>query len=221
MNSIHMLLMTTLLSASAASAAEETEAPPTEPPQVRRNVVGMSITALQSGALSLEGERVVSPRVSVGLGLRLGLSRWDFLSESSEGPVFGGDTERTHTYLGVDPRVRFFLTGAAPEGLWLSPRLELARRWTNSDGDDPLWTNESKERGWSVGGSAQVGYSVIVGRGLAIQGGVGVEAAYESSRQTYRSTPPLGSGVPVDEGEYRSSAWHVGHRMDVSVGWAF
>ncbi|MCP3136585.1 hypothetical protein [Pyxidicoccus xibeiensis] len=219
MNHLHTSLLTAALLFTSASAAEEYGPPPVEPPRAHRTLLGMSITALQYGELSLEGERVVSPRVSVALGLRAGLSS---LSVRASSEFAGGDNDQLRTMLGVAPAARFFLTGSAPEGLWLSPRLEATREWVDyKASEEGAWNFESTESAWSFGGAALVGYTTIVGRGLAIQGGVGLAAVHERNRRTLLTLPSRGTEGASSEVETRNRSWSVGPRMDVSVGWAF
>jgi hypothetical protein len=125
--------------------------------------------------------------------------------------------------LGVGPYARFFLTGTAPEGLWLSPRVEVARWWTNSHSFDAQgWENVMEDRRWSIGGVAMLGYSAIVGRGLSLQVGVGAEARHERGELVGRySLPLVEGGVSESEQRTRSRAWHVRERIEASVGWAF
>src|SRR5690349_3751609 len=71
MKHIHALLMTVLLSTSVTAAADELSAPL---PQERRTVLGISVLPfISSSTLEVGGERVLSPRLSVGLNMRAGL----------------------------------------------------------------------------------------------------------------------------------------------------
>ncbi len=219
MKQLHTLLMTVLLSA-AASAAEPGPVPAgTEAP---RTILGVAFTPAQWGALTLEGERVVGPRLTVGLGLRAGIARSGGRREYEEQPGPNVEGDQAVYLLGAGPQARFFLTGTAPEGLWLSPRLEVARAWASYENrNDGGWDASTEHRQWSLGGTALLGYSTIVGRGLAIQAGVGVEARYESNRYTDHHLPPTDSGFVAFESRSRIRSWSVNERLALSLGWAF
>lgn len=218
MKHIHLVLMTVLLSASASAKGE-----PAPTAEADRNILGVSLTLNQWGLVGLQGERVVGPRLAVGLGLRGGVQRTDGHFQLLE-PVRRGAEQETSSYmLGVGPYARFFLTGTAPEGLWLSPRVELAHWWTNWHSfDSHGWDNVMEDRRWSIGGVAMLGYSAIVGRGLSLQVGVGAEARHERAESVGRNSLPLLDGsVSEREERSRSRAWHVRERIEASVGWAF
>lgn len=221
MKHIHTLLMTAVLSTSASAVAADAS-PPAEP-EARRTILGISVMPLFLGnrVLELEGERVVSPRLSVGLGLRTGIlhskSESDFVSG------LGGiaeDSEQSSYLLRAEPMARVFLTGTAPEGMWLSPRLGVARQWGKSRFGEEASSSTSNTRAWSVSGAALLGYSTIVGRGLAIQFGAGLEAEYR--RQTLKvDMPVLGAEGEFVELESGSRGLSLHERLELSVGWAF
>jgi hypothetical protein len=221
MKHIHTLLMTVLLSASASAA--ETEAPPPAP-ESRRTILGILFNPSQLGVLALQGERVVSPRVSVGLGVRAGILRAGGETRYSTPSGTDMESERSSYLVGVGPQARFFLTGTAPQGLWLSPQLDVTRSWGRfySRGS-PLaeWESETKTRGWSIGGTALLGYSTVVGKGLAVQIGAGVETRYERTRNADQHNPPSDSGLFWSDSMRRSRSWYVSERVALSLGWAF
>lgn len=220
MKPIHMLCLT-LLSSAVAHAQELSASPSVSP--ARKTVLGVSITPDELGVVTLEGERVVSPRVSVGLGLRTGFRE----QKGWSGYVLPGlqsDESRTsHFILGVGPRARFFLVGDAPEGLWLSPGLEVTRGWRRYVYEGQASINDSEERTWSFGATAMLGYTAILGRGLAVQAGVGAEARHDSSRYSNSAVarPGYEGQVPVGELSGKGHSWVLDERLALSLGWAF
>jgi hypothetical protein len=219
MKHIHTLLMTGLLSMSASAAT--TDASPPSEPEARQTILGISVLRLLgNGLLEVSGERVVSPRLSVGLGLRAGISHSEYRSEVVGNPGINGASDQREYLLGAEPMARIFLTGTAPEGLWVSPRLGVSHQWLKSGGEGELAFGPSDFRSWNVGGAALLGYSTIVGRGLAIQFGVGLEGRYASNTQKTRAQQMGADGVVVEQ-VTRTNSWFVGERVDLSVGWAF
>ncbi|MCY1017697.1 hypothetical protein [Pyxidicoccus sp. MSG2] len=219
MKHIHALLMTVLLSMSASAAT--TDAPPPSEPRARQTILGISVLPLLGNdLLEVSGERVVGPRLSVGLALQAGITRQEYRSEVLGNPGIDGASDQREYLLGAEPMARIFLTGTAPEGLWVSPRLGVSHRWFNSSGEGELAFGSSDFRRWEVGGAALLGYSTIVGRGLAIQFGAGLEGRYATNTQKMRAVE-LGTDGVVSEQAIRTHSWFVGERVDLSVGWAF
>ncbi|WP_141333225.1 hypothetical protein [Myxococcus sp. AB025B] len=212
MSSLCLVLLSSAVAHANPSSTVSTEAVP------RKTVVGLAVNPTDWGQLVLEGERVVGPRVSVGLGLHVGVH----VSNGSR------DLERTEQrletrdslfQLGVVPRARFFLSGTAPEGLWVSPQLEVIHQWREYEQfvvEDE--GNESSIRSLQLGGAALVGYTAILGQGLAVQAGVGVGARHSSDRYESRQ-PVLPSGEVNTSTKGRS--WTFDERLQVSLGWAF
>ncbi|MFP2909727.1 hypothetical protein ACLESD_32710 [Pyxidicoccus sp. 3LFB2] len=220
MNHIHTLLMTSLLSTSALAA--DSAEPVVPVPETHRTILGVSAMPLLLGdrVLQVEGERVMGPRLSVGLGLRMGLSHGETQIDVPEDSGFTGRSGQSGFLLGVEPMARVFLTGTAPEGLWVSPRLGFTHFRSESQSEMVPSGNAFERRSWTVSGAALLGYSAIVGRGLAVQFGAGLEA--RSARSTTKSRlPVLGTGGEIVESESSDRAWSVGERLDLSVGWAF
>ncbi|WP_164001149.1 hypothetical protein [Pyxidicoccus caerfyrddinensis] len=219
MKHIHTLLMTVLLSMSASAAT--TDASPPSEPEARQTILGISVLRLLgNGLLEVSGERVVGPRLSVGLGLRAGLSHSEYRSEVVGNPGINGASDQRGYLLGAEPLARIFLTGTAPEGLWVSPRLGVSHQWHKSGGEGTLAFGPSDFRSWNVGGAALLGYSTIVGRGLAIQFGAGLDARYASDILKSSASGPNSDGVVLHQ-DTRTHSWSVGERVDLSVGWAF
>jgi hypothetical protein len=214
MKHIHVVLMTVLLSASASAAEGE--------PEARRNILGVSLMLNQWGTVGLTAERVVGPRLMVGLGIRGGLQRTAGSIEGEDSLMPGSEQKNSSYMLGVGPQARFFLTGTAPEGLWLSPRLEATRWWMDWHTKGQVgWVNASEDRRWSLGGVAMVGYSAIVGRGLSVQVGVGAEARHERGQSVSVYTPQEGSDLAPSELRTKNRNWHLRERFEASLGWAF
>ena len=220
MKHIHTLLMTSLLSTSAL-AAEPVE-PVVPVPEAHRTILGLSVMPLLIGGrvLEVEGERVMGPRLSVGLGLQVSLSHAKTQVDVPEGSGFTGNSSQSGFRLGVEPMVRVFLTGTAPEGLWVSPQLGLSHYRSKSEHELVPTGNTFERRTWTVSGAALLGYSAIVGRGLAVQFGAGLEAR-SARNATKQRMPELGSSGEIVESESRDRFWSVGERLDLSVGWAF
>ncbi|NVJ26421.1 MULTISPECIES: hypothetical protein [Myxococcus] len=216
MKPIHMLCLT-LLSSAVAHAQEMSVAPSVS--EGRKTVLGVAITPNEWSVVTLEGERVVSPRVSLGLGLRTGLSR----REGDSGLLVNGEEPETinSTFLlGVVPRARFFLVGDAPEGLWVSPQVEVTRMWSRYEQEWAGNVTGSRTRTWHLGMTGLLGYTVILGRGLAVQAGVGAGVWRESSHSTLRGIS-YPDGEVVQETEEEDSRWGLDERMMLSLGWAF
>ncbi|WP_223639618.1 autotransporter outer membrane beta-barrel domain-containing protein [Corallococcus sp. EGB] len=190
-------------------------------PVERRNVVTVSVPLQSLNQLSLEGERVMGEHFSVGLGVFASFtdvrSRFD---EVQPGGVEGFDSGNWQ--LGLSPSVRFYLTGRAPQGLWVSPHLDVAvGRTTNETVVSPeVGTPPDNEptKVWSVGGAAVVGYSVVLEPGFTVQGGVGFGARREAL--AYDSlTGSLNGGLEMKR--IHQHAWLLTQRILLNVGWAF
>ncbi|QAT88812.1 hypothetical protein EJ065_7287 [Corallococcus coralloides] len=205
---------------SAAAFAEEGVTTGSFPVE-RRNVVTVSVPIQSLSQLSLEGERVLGERFSVGLGVSATFNhdrtRFD---EEESGGLEGYN--RTFYQFGLAPSARFYLTGRAPQGLWLSPRLEVAvGRSTNGTVGSLLGSPEPEDThadNWSVGGMAVLGYTVVVDPGFTVQGGVGVGAhrgalAYDTVR--------LGGGGGTERVRIHQSSWNLTQRILLNLGWAF
>ncbi|WP_172810578.1 hypothetical protein [Corallococcus exiguus] len=190
-------------------------------PVERRNVVTVSVPLNNLNQLSLEGERVMGERFSVGLGVSAIFNQVrSRFEEPQPGGVEGFDSASYQ--FGLAPSVRFYLTGRAPQGLWVSPRLEASLgRSTNETvfrPEEGQPSNDNPTDIWSVGGSAVVGYSVVLEPGFTVQGGVGFGArrealAYDSWRSSENGLPELT--------RVHQSAWLFTQRIVLNVGWAF
>lgn len=218
MKHIQTLLMTVLLSTSVTAAADELASPP---PEARKNILGISVLPLLlNNSLEVRGERVVAPRASVGLGVRASLFHTDASSEIVGIEGSSSESDQSARELRVEPMARLFLTGTAPEGLWVSPRLGLSRFWGKSSGGGGGPRSTYDSRTWSVGGAALLGYSTVVGKGLAVQFGGGFDATY-ADNTTKMSGPSLGADSEIITTESKNRSWSFGERLELSVGWAF
>jgi hypothetical protein len=191
-------------------------------PVEKRNVVTVSVPIQGVGGpqVALEGERVLGERVSVGLGVFTSFrhSRERF-GDPAVTDVTGTNT--TQWELGLSPALRFYLTGKAPQGLWLSPRLEVgygryASQYVNAPPEDPRY-RDTHSNGWSVGALAVLGYSVVLDAGFTVQGGLGVGVSRSS--RTYDLFMLGAQGQ--EQVRAKSSAWNLTERLAVNVGWAF
>ncbi|WP_338864657.1 hypothetical protein [Myxococcus stipitatus] len=95
-------------------------------------VVSLAVAPDEMGILMLEGQRAVSPRVTLGLGLLAG-----FRQTSSSINRVDAAGQRLETN---------------PEGLWLSPGLEVTHSWGSQQGDIYFMTPDSdvKQRTWTL-----------------------------------------------------------------------
>ncbi|WP_375755203.1 autotransporter outer membrane beta-barrel domain-containing protein [Corallococcus exercitus] len=190
-------------------------------PVERRNVVTVSVPIQNLNQLSLEGERVMGERFSVGLGVFASFNHDRSRFEEAEPSGLEG-FNRTSYQFGLAPSVRFYLTGRAPQGLWLAPRLEVgvgrsSNALVGNLPDDPV-SHDSDADSWSVGGSAVLGYSVVLEPGFTLQGGVGFGArrealAYDALR--------LGAEGEAGLERIHQSTWLLSQRILLNVGWAF
>ncbi len=110
------MLAGVLMATGAMAQEQAAEAP------MRRNVLSLDVINPTWSRFAVSGERVLSERVSVQLGVGLTLVASHSSSQS-------GDEVRAFTVdarsLGVEllPAARFYLLGRAPVGLWVGPQL--------------------------------------------------------------------------------------------------
>ncbi|RKG69597.1 hypothetical protein D7V80_08435 [Corallococcus sp. CA054B] len=210
-----------LVLVSAVAFAQEEAVTTGSFPVERRNVVTVSVPLQSLSHLSLEGERVMGERFSVGLGVSALFnqvrSRFD---ETQADGVEGFDSGSYR--LGLEPSVRFYLTGRAPQGLWVSPRLEASLGRNTSETvpsqDEGLSLIDNSTDIWSVGGAAVVGYSVVLEPGFTVQGGVGFGARREAL--AYDVVRPGENGLSALTRVHQST-WLFTQRILLNVGWAF
>ncbi|RKG93541.1 hypothetical protein [Corallococcus terminator] len=192
-------------------------------PVARRNVVSLSLPL--EGVypqLALEGERVLGEHVSLSLGV---FASFEHARSRLDDPPDTGyeGLDGTQFRVGLAPAVRFYLSGTAPQGLWVSPRLEVSY-WRESSrpvgnlpsGGFSLLSGESEI--WSVGALALVGYSVVLEPGFTVQAGVGLGARRDAL--TYDKAGLISNGeAPVEKGH--QTTWVFTQRVLVNLGWAF
>ncbi|RKH49886.1 hypothetical protein [Corallococcus llansteffanensis] len=189
-------------------------------PVAHRNVVTLSVP-LQGldPQVALEGEHVLGERVSVGLGVSAYFTKEQVRVEPRE--LYGIGASRAKVYeLGLAPSMRFYLTGTAPRGLWVSPRVEVGygqASYTFGDDKIPNGSIESGSDEWFLGAMGVVGYSVVLEPGFTLQGGVGVGA-----RRTVASVDSgsLSGGV-LSVSHSERTTWRFTERLVLNVGWAF
>lgn len=191
-------------------------------PVERRNVVTVAVPLQGFGSrVELEGERVLGERFSVGLGLFASFDHTRFRLEEPR-PNGSEGTNRTQYELGLTPGVRFYLTGRAPQGLWLSPRLEVSlgrasNGMLSSTLNGPLLPDLHYSL-WSVSGMAVLGYSVVVEPGFTVQAGVGVGARRDATAYDQGTWDPDG-GLSVEQ--VHNTTWSFSQRLLLNLGWAF
>ncbi|CAM4274340.1 hypothetical protein [Corallococcus exiguus] len=190
-------------------------------PVERRNVVTVSVPLQNLTQLSLEGERVMGERFSVGLGVFASVFHDRRRREEADRNGFEGYDDTSYQ-VGLAPSVRFYLTGRAPQGLWVSPRLEVSAGHSSSSlvgdfADEPI-ARDNRMDFWSVGGTATLGYSVVLDPGFTVQGGVALGARREALAY---DAIMMDSVEGLKMGRARESAWLLTQRIVLNVGWAF
>lgn len=189
----------------------------------RDSVVSLAIAPDDWRNLTIEGERVVSPRMTLGLGVLVAV-RQEWLSTVPMVPEGARRaSENSLMQVGLIPRLRYFLTGTAPEGLWLSPGLELTYRWGRwREEPSPISSQStSSNQTWALGGRLMLGYTAILGPGVTLQAGagIGVEHAWKQHRNTL--VLPSGEGLQGGETTLKQRVWALDNRMTLAMGWAF
>jgi hypothetical protein len=205
-----MGVMAALVVSAAGSESEATESDTGSEVEGSRTFVGL-VVPLSAGGLAVEAERELDERFSVNLGLRVGFNLGEF-----EG--FYGDARMDFLQLGIEPGVRFYLTGSVLDGMWFGPRLELAHTWQGSTSEGTPAQSVSSQREWGLGGALLTGYSILLGQGFSVQAALGVGLTHR--RGTHTGTVMSPEGEPQSQSTpFRS--WNVGHRAQLAVGWAF
>jgi hypothetical protein len=208
------VLACAMLLATVASASEEDASAQAE---ARRTFVGLVPIALGRSVIAVDGERVVGPKLSVRMGVRLGASL--FNHESASGGVSQSDLS-----VGIEPGLRYYLTGTALDGLWMGAHLELTHAWSTTgsalstmSGIHTSLLGRGHSQVWSAGAGTLVGYSMVLAPGLTVQAGVGLGVVYSSSQT---ETPGVNPGLGLASTS-RSRWWAVSERARLAVGWAF
>ena len=126
------------------------------------------------------------------IALALSFCLWAGGLSAAPPPPKIGDPAPAFLRLGLAPGVRFYVRGAAMDGMWFGPRLELTHAW------------EDARREWNVGGAVLSGYSLRLSEGFTVQGALGLGATYQPAR----AFPPAWTVT-------------VGYRAQLSLGWSF
>lgn len=211
------LLVCAVLWAAVAAAEEKEPAPEAES---RQTFVGLVATSLGRGLVAIDGEHAVSPRLSIRTGIRIGGG----LVRNDEIPRGLSTGNTSNLSAGLEPGIRYYVTGTALDGMWLGPHVELSYgRFTTSTVigslNSPVTTEVTNHgREWHVGVGTLVGYSMVVTRGLTVQAGVGLGGGYSSSRTELGDT---GNPEQPDGLEFKTRSWQVSERAMLAVGWSF
>lgn len=218
MRMTRMWAVVLVLVAGQAFAAEEAVS----------NVLSVDVLGLARRELQLEGERVLSERIGVRLGVSFSL--FDVLT-IREGVVLGGDgseiarseTDNRGFGVAVEPGLRVYLMGRAPEGLWVGPQLGvgMSRTMIESKLEGTQQSAIRDSRLVMLSGAALVGYSVILPKGITLQVSAGVETSHHFVTDWPELTPPAGQqpGPNVPPGRYYRGETRPLTRL--ALGWAF
>jgi Protein of unknown function (DUF3575) len=202
----------TALVVSAAGTGDEANVSATAPEvNQRRTFVGLAVPLVNEG-FALEAERELDERFSLDVGLRVGFNGGDLRG------LFG-ETGSSTAQVGVDPGLRFYLTGKALKGMWLGPRLEMGYAWHDSTNEGNAGRLLSSQRYWELGGAMLAGYSVRLSEGFSVQAALGVGVTH--LRGTHSGTLQSIEGGEPQFHEEHSRRWNVGHRAQLAVGWVF
>jgi Protein of unknown function (DUF3575) len=166
--------------------------------------------SLPEGRIAIDGEQVLGPKLSVHLGVRFGAG----LSKSDGASGLG---DFTNLGVGVEPGLRYYLTGTVLNGLWIGPHLELSQLWHSTESVGGPSEMTTRTHTWSAGVGALLGYSMVVSQGFTVQAGVGLGASYSSTQWTVQDMTP----GQVQEFPFRSTSWGFAERATLAVGWAF
>ncbi|HEX5751987.1 MAG TPA: DUF3575 domain-containing protein [Archangium sp.] len=195
-------------------------------PRPLSTVLSVDAVSLVRSTLQLEGERVLTEKLSVQLGVGLSLSASRVGREVPIASAGGFVTRRveqgnTTGTVSLSPGVRYFLWGSAPEGLWGGLQLGggVGRSLFDSRSDGVAEPSRITSL-LTLGGDALVGYSLLLTRGFMLQAAVGMGAAYT----TYEESSTLSIG-PDDQPSHgppsRTHRWDFGPTTRLALGWAF
>jgi hypothetical protein len=206
------MLAGVLMATGAMAQEQETEEP------VQRNVLSLDVINPTWSRFAVSGERVLSERVSVQLGVALTLVASHSSSQlDDELRELTADSRS----FGIEllPAARFYLLGRAPVGLWVGPQLG-----AGITHDRGTWGTEpskitSSRRFLSVRGAALAGYSAALGKHVILQAALGV-GAFRSLRTEFpaSATQP---GLVSGDGPRDHVTWEVRPTTQLSLGWAF
>jgi len=183
--------------------------------ETRHTVLLVQPLRLGTGTLGLGVEQAVGERVALSGSLYGTL----FVDSFRLAPGLDPSTTQ-RVGVDVDPGVHVYLTGRAPEGLWVGPHLEASWERTTTQG---FWTDFETRRPIELrsttlyyGASARVGYTAILAPGLSAQVGLGLTAL----RIHAVTRNPTQDGTETVE-VTTNRPWSVAPRLMVGVGWAF
>ncbi|RKH20429.1 DUF3575 domain-containing protein [Corallococcus sp. CA047B] len=190
-------------------------------PGARRNVLTVSVPVSAQSRVELNGEHVLSDRVSVGLGVFVSLYKYHRQYDNVPVDELGEQNAR-YFQAGLAPAMRFYLTGTAPQGLWVSPRLDVgygrdSNKTVGSAAVNQAF-NENHYESWFLGGAGALGYSMVLESGFTVQAGVGLGARREFSSAEYRSQDLQGR-TSIHKSEDKS--WALTQQLLLNLGWAF
>ncbi len=222
-------MMVAVMVLAASHAFAETEAVETEERPAARTLLALDMASLLRGTLQLEGEHAVTDWLSVRLG-----AGFSFYVTHSDAFAFGGGgigplqvtqiTQAVSQGWGVnaEPGLHFFLSGTAPEGLWVGPHLGLGMTRTNFEslaGEQQVSVSDG--RNVTLYGDVLVGYTRVLVKGVTLQAAVGVRGSRNSSTTWNRVRNADGELVLVSDSPYRANQWHAQPAGRLSLGWSF
>jgi hypothetical protein len=221
-------MMVGVLLLSASHALAEDEVVEAEERPAARTVLTTDVLGMLRGTLQLEGEHAVTNWLSVrlGVGFSFHVTRSDALAfgviAPFQSPLF---TESVSQGWGVnaEPGLRFFLSGTAPEGLWVGPHLGLSMFRTgfeNLSGEQQVSVSDG--RTVTLYGDLLVGYTLLLPKGFTLQAAVGVRTGQSTSTTWTRAlTLPDGELVPLPGTPFRSTQWNTQPATRLAFGWTF
>ncbi|MBM7112280.1 hypothetical protein [Archangium primigenium] len=184
-------------------------------PDTRHTVLLVQPLRMGTGTLGLGVEHAVGERVALSGALHGSLVVDSFRLAPGIDPA---TSQRVG--VDVDPGVHVYLTGRAPEGLWVGPHLEASweRNTTQTFLFDGVTRRPVELRSTTLyyGASARVGYTAILAPGLSAQVGLGL-TALRIHAVTRNPTRDGSETVEVTT----NRPWSVAPRLMVGVGWAF
>ncbi len=212
---------------AAGSAFAEDEAMETEERPAARTLLSLDMLGMLQGTLQLEGEHAVTNWLSVrlGAGFSFYVNRSDALALGGIAPsqLFQVTESRSQGWgVNAEPGLRVFLSGTAPEGLWVGPHLgiRMARMgFENLNGEQPL--SASDNRTVTLYGDLLVGYTLMLGKGFQLQAAVGVRTGQSHYTAWSQALNADGELVPVPGGPFRTAQWYTQPATRLAFGWAF
>lgn len=220
-------MMGCVLVLATSHAFAEDEVAETEERPAPRTVLALDMLGMVRGALQLEGEHAVTSWLSVRLGLGVSF----YVNESDafavgflgplQNPVTTGSVSRGWG-IHAEPGLRFFLSGTAPEGLWVGPHLGLSTTraaFENLAGEQQVSVSDG--RTVTLHGDLLVGYTLMLAKGFTLQAAVGVRMAQSTSTTWTRSRDANGELVLIPGSPFRYSQWLTQPATRLAFGWSF